>query len=77
MNMQVCINHMYYVLTIYINQKSRNIKIIAPAHPFYYQLPPPPPILLYSLNIPEDHFVMSAPILRYFSGTHTYLPTYN
>ena len=76
MNMQVCINHMYYVLTIYINQKSRNIKIIAPAHPFYYQLPSP--ILLYSLNIPEDHFVMTAPILRCFSGTHIpYLPTYN
>ena len=39
------------VLTI--SGKSRNIKIIAPSHPFYYQPQPPPhTILWYSLNIP-------------------------
>ena len=59
------------VSVLTISGKTRNIKIIAPSTPFYYQPHLPPPILWYSLNIPWDSFYYDPPHFKiFFWSTH-------
>ena len=56
-----------------ISGKNRYIKIKAPSFPppILLSTPPPPPFYGIVSIFPEGHFIMTSPILRYFSRTPT------